>query len=48
MKDTLKKSLKCAGTAILIIAALPFAILAALVWVIVTLCKMAVKAGKTA
>lgn len=48
MKDTFKKSLKCAGTAILIVAVLPFALIAALVWVIVTLCKMAAKSGKTA
>lgn len=48
MKDTFKKSLKCVGTAILIIAALPFALIASLVWVIATLCKMAAKSGKTA
>lgn len=47
MKETFKKSLKCTGKAVLIIAALPFALIAALVWVIVTLCKMAAaKAGK--
>lgn len=48
MKEKHKRSLKYAGTALLIIAALPFALIAALVWVIVTLCKMAVKSGKAA
>lgn len=43
----MKKALKYAGITVLIVALLPFALIAALVWVIVTLCKMAARSGKS-
>lgn len=44
----MKKALKITGITLLIIALLPFALIAALVWVTATLCKLAARAGRTA
>lgn len=44
----MKKALKIAGITLLIIALLPLAVVAALVWVIATLCKLAARTSKTA